>query len=314
MADCHPIAHWILDGDLAQQKESLRGAKFSCAPSSIHKDAEEEAPDLARVGCNPNGPQDISPGKRRIGEQDGGGTPSRSGSQGRGLLRAGNLPVILFANAASLFLFDQLRQSPCLSCRSIATGKSLQSSKSPGVLVGKGRGQPSRKKYAPFAYGNGSRWPWPARPCGRERVASHGAAMSWGDSSLVRYHRRSEVVERSPATPESGSDLSLELPAIRSLRHPHRRPSRPFIGRGTTHEGGPSPGRLPEWRSWSTCRACFAVAKFRPSTRKFPLPRTNESHKDLVRPRTNLPRVRRVSHCRLPGDATTGWADSIQVP
>lgn len=127
---------------------------------------------------------------------------------------------------------------------------------------------------------------------GRERVASHGAAMSWGDSSLVRYHRRSEVVERSPATPESGSDLSLELLAIRSLRHPHRRPSRPFIGRGTTHEGGPSPGRLPEWRSWSTCRACFAVAKLRPSTRKFPLPRTNESHKDLVRPRTNLPRVR----------------------
>lgn len=232
MADCHPIAHWIFDGDL-----SLRGAKFSCAPSSIHKDAEEEAPDLAGVGCNPNGPQDISPGKRRIGEQDGGGTPSRSGSQSRGLLRAGNLPVILFANAASLFLFDQLRQSPCLSCRSIATGKSLQSSKSPGALVGKGRGQPSRKKYAPFAYGNGSRWPWPARPGGRERVASHGAAMSWGDSSLVRYHRRSEVVERSPATPESGSDLSLELPAIRSLRHPHRRPSRPFIGRGTTHEG-----------------------------------------------------------------------------
>lgn len=107
---------------------------------------------------------------------------------------------------------------------------------------------------------------------GRERVASHSAAMSWGDSSLVRYHRRSEVVERSPATPESGSDLSLELLAIRSLRHPHRRPSQPFIGRGTTHEGGPSPGRLPEWRSWSTCRACFAVAKFRPSTRSFLFP------------------------------------------
>lgn len=302
MADCHPIAHWIFDGDLAQQKESLRGAKFSCAPSSIHKDAEEEAPDLAWVGCNPNGPQDISPGKRRIGEQDGGGTPSRSGSQGRGLLRAGNLPVILFANAASLFLFDQLRQSPCWSCRSIATGKSLQSSKSPGALVGKGRGQPIRE------------WQ-PVAVAGKTWVGARAmAAMSWGDSSLVRYHRRSGVVERSPATPESGSDLSLELLAIRSLRHPHRRPSRPFIGRATTHEGGPSPGRLPEWRSWSTCRACFVVAKFRPSTRKFPLPRTNESHKDLVRPPTNLPRVRRASHCRLPGDATAGWADSIQVP
>lgn len=82
------------------------------------------------------------------------------------------------------------------------------------------------------------------------------------------------------------SAWNCQISAAGSLRHPHRQPSRPFIGRGTTHEGGPSPGRLPIMEHMP---GRVAVAKFRPSTRRFPLPRTNESHKELVCPRPCWP-------------------------
>lgn len=95
------------------------------------------------------------------------------GQSGPGLAEGGNLSVILFANTASLFLFDQLRQSPCLSCRSIATGKPLRSSKSPGAL-GKGPRAADREEIRTFRI---REW-WPVAMAGEPWWAGEGS-KSW---------------------------------------------------------------------------------------------------------------------------------------